>query len=119
MRLALFAAVLAAAAAACDGDPAGPSVSYTSVAVADYTFGPDTVTIAAGRGVRWTNAGPSAHIVSADGGSFTGTLGAPGMDAYGYPTGGGSYSKVFTTAGSYAYHCSLHVQMTGVVIVTP
>jgi len=117
MRLALFATVLAAAA--CGSDPAGPSVSYTNVAVADYTFGPDTVTIAAGRGVRWANAGPSAHTVNADGDSFAGSLGAPGMDMYGYPTGGGSYSKVFTTPGSYPYHCTLHVQMTGVVIVTP
>ena len=118
MRLALFAAVLATAAA-CSSDPAGPSVSYSTVAVTDYMFGPDTVSIAAGRGVRWANAGPSAHTVTADGGSFTGTLGAPGMDMYGYPTGGGSYSKVFTTPGTYAYHCTLHVQMTGVVVVTP
>ena len=117
MRPVLFAAVLATAA--CAGDPAGPSVSYTTVAVADYVFGPDTVTIAAGRGVRWANAGPSAHTVTADGGSFAGTLGAPGMDMYGYPTGGGSYSKAFMTAGTYAYHCTLHPQMTGVVIVTP
>jgi plastocyanin len=117
MRLALFATVLAAAA--CGSDPAGPSVSYTNVAVADYTFGPDTVTIAAGRGVRWANAGPSAHTVNADGGSFAGSLGAPGMGVYGYPTGGGSYSKVFTTAGTFAYHCTIHAQMTGVVIVTP
>ena len=118
MRLALFAAVLATAGA-CSSDPAGPSVSYSTVAVADYAFGPDTVTIAVGRGVRWANAGPSAHTVTADGGSFTGTLGAPGMDMYGYPTGGGSYSKVFTTAGTYAYHCRIHASMHGTITIAP
>jgi plastocyanin len=117
MRFALLAAALAIAAC---GNPSGPAVSYSTVSVVDTAYAPDTVTIAAGAGVRWTNLGPSGHTVTPDtGAAFGATLGAPGMDAYGYPTAGGSYSKVFATAGTYAYHCNFHAAMHGVVVVTP
>ena len=117
MRFALLA--LAVAVAAC-GSPAGPGASYRAVTVADTMYGPDSVTIAVGAGVRWTNIGPSGHTVTPDTGvAFGATLGAPGMDAYGYPTAGGTYSKVFATAGTYHYHCNFHAVMHGVVVVTP
>jgi plastocyanin len=32
---------------------------------------------------------------------------------------GQSYSFTFNTAGTFAYHCSIHPSMTGMVIVTP
>jgi len=120
MRYALSAVALAAAAAAACGTPSGPAASYTAVSVADTAYAPDTVTIAAGAGVTWMNIGPSTHTVTSDSGpAFGATLGAPGSDAYGSPTAGGSYSRVFATAGTYRYHCNFHAVMHGVVIVTP
>lgn len=101
------------------GNPGGPS--GPGVGVADFQFSPDTITIAAGQSVVWSNSGPSSHTVTSDNSSWTSaTLGAPsGTDPYGYPTGGGSFSHLFSSAGTYHYHCSIHAGMTGVVIVTP
>lgn len=98
------------------GGPSGPAVG-----VADYQFSPDSITISAGESVVWSNSGPSSHTVTSDNSSWTSaTLGAPsGTDPYGYPTGGGTFSHLFSSAGTYHYHCSIHSGMTGVVVVTP
>ena len=98
------------------GGPSGPAVT-----VADFQFSPDTITIAAGQSVLWTNNGPSTHTVTSDNSSWTSaSLGAPGgTDPYGYPTGGGTFSHMFSSAGTYHYHCSIHAGMTAVVVVTP
>ena len=98
----------------------GPGVTYRGVGVADSAYTPDSVTIVAGTGVRWTNSGPSTHTVTVDTGTaFNATIGPPGMDPYGYPTAGQSFGKVFATAGTYRYHCEFHANMHGVVVVTP
>jgi len=101
------------------GSPGGPS--GPGVGVADFHFSPDSITISAGQSVEWSNSGPSSHTVTSDNSSWTSaTLGAPsGMDPYGYPTGGGTFSHMFSSAGTYHYHCSIHAGMTGVVVVTP
>jgi plastocyanin len=105
---------------AAPGGGGGPGVSYYGVGVADSLYNPDSVTIAAGGGVKWTNAGPSTHTVTADTGSaFNATIGPPGMDPYGYPTAGQAFSRVFATAGTYRYHCNFHANMHGVIVVTP
>ena len=120
MRFACLTLTLVFTACSSSTGPGGPSVSYSNVAVADSSYTPDTITIAAGAGIRWMNSGPSSHTVTADTGStFNQTLGPPGMDAYGYPTAGQSYNKVFAAAGTYAYHCNFHANMHGVVVVTP
>jgi plastocyanin len=121
MRHRLFGVALVAfAACSSPAGPGGPAIIYSNVGVADTLYNPDTVTIAAGAGVRWMNAGALSHTVSADsGGAFNATLGPPGIDAYGYPTAGQSYNKVFATAGTYRYHCNFHASMHGVVVVIP
>lgn len=120
MRLALFAGAAIVACAACTKSPADPTSSYATVTITDFTYGPDTVTIAAGKGVRWVNHGPSTHSATADSGAFnSGALGAPGSDGYGGMTAGGAYARAFSTPGTFAYHCAFHAQMTGTLIVTP
>ena len=101
------------------GNPGGPS--GPGVGVADFLFSPDSITISAGQSVVWSNSGPSSHTVTSDNSSWTSaTLGAPnGTNSYGYPTGGGTFSHMFSSAGTYHYHCSIHAGMTGVVVVTP
>jgi plastocyanin len=67
------------------------------------------VTVRVGTRVTWTNRQPAIqHTVTADDGSF----GSAQLSA------GASFSHVFTTAGTYAYHCSIHPDMTGTVTVT-
>jgi hypothetical protein len=78
-----------------------------AVAISDFSFSPGTVTVAVGDTVTWTNSDAQDHTATADGGSFdTGTLG-----------NGESGTVTFSTAGSFPYHCTIHPQMTGTVVV--
>ena len=77
--------------------------------IAAFAFTQSSVTVRVGTRVTWTNRQPAIqHTVTADGGSF----GSAQLSA------GASFSHVFTTAGTYAYHCSIHPDMTGTVTVT-
>ena len=91
------------------------------VTIADYAFGPDSITISAGQAVEWSNSGPSTHTVTSNTGAWNSATLAPpsGTDPYGGMASGGSFTRTFATAGTYHYHCSIHSTMTGVVVVTP
>ncbi len=82
------------------------AVAATSaVTIADFSFSPSQVTVNAGDTVRWTNNGPSPHTTTSTSGVWdSGTL-APGQ----------TFSFTFTTAGTFAYHCTIHPQMTGTI----
>jgi amicyanin len=80
----------------------------TAVAISDFKFNPDTLTVPVGATVTWTNNDEEPHTIAAKDGSFH----SPGMDTH------GTYSFTFTTAGSYDYICSIHPFMTGTVVVT-
>ena len=85
---------------------ATPAVGATSVTIKNFAFDPETVTIKLGQTVTWTNQDSAAHTVVGDGGIDSGDL-----------SKGKSYSKTFDTEGTFDYHCSIHPQMTGQVIV--
>lgn len=91
----------------------GPTVRATtstvSVAIRDFSFSPNTITVVIGvnNTVVWTNNGPSDHTVTANGGSFLSGDLAPGSN----------FTNTFTTPGTFAYHCSIHPIMKGTVIV--
>lgn len=74
-----------------------------------YAFYPDTLRISAGTEVTWVNcdsrAGIDAHTSTSD--TWSSPLFANGQ----------TYSRTFGTTGSFAYHCSPHPAMRGVVIV--
>jgi len=83
------------------------AASDTTVTIADFSFTPASITIHVGDTVTWTNHGPSAHTATANNGSFnTGVL-----------QKGQSASHTFTTAGTFAYICSIHPFMHGTVVV--
>ncbi len=91
--------------------PATPPLGTVgeAVRIADFAFTPATTTVAVGTRVTWTNRQPDIqHTVTADDGSF----GSKPLST------GSSFSHVFTIAGTYSYHCSIHTDMTGTVIVT-
>jgi plastocyanin len=78
-----------------------------AAAIQNFAFSPNPITIALGSTVTWTNLDGVAHTVTADDGSWgSSTLGQ-----------GGTYSHVFTSPGSYTYHCAIHPYMTGTVVV--
>ncbi|HET9435904.1 MAG TPA: cupredoxin family copper-binding protein [Candidatus Limnocylindrales bacterium] len=78
-----------------------------AVAISGFSFSPGSLTIAVGDTVTWTNSDAQAHTATADDGSWdTGSLG-----------NGASGTITFSTAGTFAYVCSIHPQMTGTVTV--
>jgi plastocyanin len=78
-----------------------------AVSIANFAYQPSSVTVNVGDSVTWTNNDSAPHTATANDESFdTGTIG-----------NGGSDSVTFTTAGTFAYHCSIHPQMSGVVVV--
>ena len=96
---ALIAAVLAL--------PPAAAAANTAVDIAGFAFAPRTVTVHVGDTVTWSNADARSHTATADDGSFdTGTI-----------SNGASKSVTFSTAGTFAYHCSIHPQMTATVVV--
>ena len=79
-----------------------------SATIQNFAFSPNPLTIAPGSTVIWTNRDGAPHTVTADDGSWgSGTL-----------RQGGTYSQVFTSPGSYPYHCAIHPSMKGAVVVT-
>ena len=85
---------------------ATPEAEGASVEIKNFAFEPKTVTIKVGQIVTWTNQDSAAHTVVGDGGIDSGDL-----------SKGKSYSKTFDKEGTFDYHCSIHPQMKGQVIV--
>jgi plastocyanin len=81
--------------------------SNPNISIKNMAFSVSTLQIAAGTVVKWTNNDNIAHTVTANDGSFDSGNIAPS----------GSFTKVFNTAGAFAYHCSIHPMMTGSVVV--
>jgi len=108
-RLALGALLLVLAA--CGGGGVAASVSPIATTTVDlpksYKFEPAAIVVEAGSTVTWTNHDNFSHTVSVEGDQPLAM--APGE----------SVTRLFATAGTYQYVCTLHPQnMKGSVIVT-
>ena len=102
------------AAASPTTSPAGTPVipqtgSQAKVTISNFAFDPAVVTIKAGQTVVWTNQDSAAHTVVADDNGWKSPTIAQGS----------TFSQTFTTAGTFAYHCSIHPTMKATVVVTP
>jgi plastocyanin len=102
---AVIAALLAGLGlAVLPADAANQSVSATP----SDTFSPSAVTVTQGEMVTWTNAGGN-HNVRFENGSFTDPA-SPDTDDW-------TVSHRFDTAGTFAYYCSIHPNMTATIEV--
>ncbi len=92
-----------------DPPPADPPPSGAGdVSMANRAFTPSTLTISAGSTVTWINDDDDDHTVTANDASFnSGTMGP-----------GATYSRTFPAAGTFAYFCVFHADMTGTIVVT-
>lgn len=82
-------------------------VKNVSINIQNFSFNPGIVTIPAGSTVTWINKDGVVHTVTSDSQIFnSGTL-SPRQQ----------YSHIFTTTGTFDYHCSIHTFMTGKIIV--
>jgi plastocyanin len=114
-RSAVLAIALALAVAACSGSsapaataaPAASGATGSTVTIADFAFAPAAITVAVGSTVTWTNNDTAGHTVTSDDGTFR-------SDRLG---SGATFSQTFSTAGTFAYHCSIHASMKGTVTV--
>ncbi len=79
-----------------------------NVEISSFAFSPATLTIDAGETVTWVNKDIAPHSIVSDSGS---ELNSP---TFGKEE---TYSHVFNTAGTFAYHCSVHPSMKGAIIV--
>jgi plastocyanin len=132
MRLAAqITVLLLAAAAGCGGSSTAPGGSgnntqpppvntggstSTAISVGNNYFDPSTTTIAVGSKVTWTwnSCGGDgyggqtcvAHSIVFDDGAASGSQ------------SDGSWSRTFTTAGTFKYHCAVHgAAMAGTITV--
>lgn len=95
----------------------GPRTAATAhVSIVDFGFSPASITVSAGTTVVWTNTGQSIHSVTSDTGAFDSSPSCPDGPCI---DPSGTYSHTFTTAGTFAYHCRVHANMTAVVVVNP
>lgn len=99
------------ALAALAGAPSASAATTTDVGVFDFRFSPTYTRIEPGDSVRWTVRG-SFHTV-------TSRAGAPESFDSGELVTGNQLTRAFPTAGRYAYHCTIHSEMRGVVQVGP
>jgi plastocyanin len=92
--------------------PAASAQDEMTVSIQDFFFDPDQLSVAPGTTVTWVNEGEAPHTVtSTDGKELDSATLQPG-DTY-------SFTFKDDDAGeTYAYHCSIHPQMTASVKVS-
>ncbi len=86
---------------------ARPAQTSAAVAIKNFAFTPQLLTVHPGTTVTWTNTDDEPHTVT----SATKAFGSGALDT------GGTYRFTFTRPGEYAYYCALHPHMTGKIIV--
>jgi plastocyanin len=78
-----------------------------SVTVTDMMFMPGAVSTTLGGSVTWSNQDTVGHTVTSDQAFWDSGTKLPGA----------TYSRTFTSAGTFAYHCNIHPEMHGKVRV--
>lgn len=91
-------------------DPAEETAvaGVTQVRIEDFAFAPANIVVDVGTTVTWTNEDNVAHTVTSDEG---GELDSPLLGE------NESFSHTFDQPGAYAYHCTPHPNMKGLVTV--
>jgi len=115
-RLKLTPIVAALVLLACSGHSDAPTEpvggdGVTVVTVRDYAFAAPTITIDAGKSVRWSSTTGTFHTITPDGHQ---AFAERQMNA-----SGATFEVRFDTPGRYKYFCSVHrsLGMTGEVVV--
>jgi plastocyanin len=84
-----------------------PPAATADVKIDNFSFGPQTLKVAIGTTVTWTNRDDIPHTVVSTDGSFKSKV--RDTDE--------TFSYKFEKAGTYPYFCSLHPKMTGQIVV--
>jgi len=93
---------------AASNTPVPGGAGTVDIKIAGFAFDPASVTVKVGTTVRWTNQDSATHSVTSD----------TGVWDSGSIAQGGTYTRVFDTIGTFAYHCGVHPSMKGTITVT-
>jgi plastocyanin len=88
--------------------PQDKSPNAIELRIDNFSFGPMTLTVAAGTTVTWTNDDDVPHTVVSDDKT---TFKSKALDT------GEHFSYTFSKPGKYSYFCSVHPKMTAEVVV--
>jgi plastocyanin len=94
--------------------PTTPTITGTQVAIVSgastrttTAYAPNPVTLAVGGTITWVNNDNTPHTSTGDNGAWnSGSISA-----------GATFTRTFSTAGSFTYHCTIHPGMVGTVTV--
>ena len=100
-----LAVMLLGAAAALAAQPA--PAADAEIEIDQFAFVPQRITVKAGTTVTWINEDDAPHTVASSNKLFK----SKALDTQ------DKFSFTFTTPGTYAYFCSVHPHMTGVIVV--
>lgn len=81
--------------------PSGASTLTTTA------FNPNPVTVTVGSTISWLNDDNTTHTSTADGSSWSSGNIAPGA----------RFNFTFASAGRFTYHCQIHPNMVGTIVV--
>lgn len=79
-----------------------------TASIKDFAFDPADIQAKVGQAIAFSNTGAAPHTVTLDDGSCT----TPNIAA------GAADGLVFNAAGSYPFHCAIHAQMKGTIVVS-
>lgn len=101
----------------CSPTPTNPECvnppNLLTVTIQNGVFSPNPVTVKVGQSVNWLNSDSIEHTATDPGVFDTGAIS---------PTSAHSANGdgvMFSTAGTFTYHCTLHANETATVVVTP
>ncbi len=78
-----------------------------TVLIKDFRFSPAKIAVEKGTKVTWVNRDEASHTVTANNGAFSSRV----LDK------GETFSKTFRHRGVFRYHCEIHPDMRGSVVV--
>lgn len=79
-----------------------------NIEISNFAFNPQTLTIKRGDTVSWINMGSATHAITSDLGNELSS---------GNIENNQIYSHTFNSLGTFSYHCSVHPDMKGKIIV--
>src|SRR5215510_12157241 len=83
------------------------SIVFGASTMTSTAFAPNPVTVAVGGTVTWANNDSTTHTSTSDSGAWNSGSIVPG----------GTFTRTFSTAGTFTYHCSIHPNIVGTVTV--
>ncbi len=118
--VALFVAVLAAISCGSNSSSGSSPVSATNpegtnppnlmtITIRSGQYSPNPLTVKVGQSVNWLNSDSFAHTATDAGVFDTGSIA---------PTSAADNPVPFTTVGTYPFHCTLHANESGTIVVT-